>query len=145
MNHRIAISADHRGFLLKQYLMAQGETIEWSDYGTNTLERTDYPLFVPPVVEALRAGHVDYGILICGTGVGMAIAANRYKGIYAGLVWNGEVARKAKEDDNITILVLPADYLTEQEALHCVRVWLETSFKEGRYQERLSLIDSFCL
>ncbi len=141
MEHRIAISADHRGFLLKQYLIAHLGTVQWFDYGTHTPERTDYPLFVPPLVEALKAGMVDYGILICGTGVGMAIAANRHRGIYAGLVWNAEVARRAKEDDNVNVLVIPADYLTKDEAVKCIASWIAASFKGGRYQERLSLID----
>src|SRR5262245_20565437 len=100
MKHRIAIGTDHRGFLLKQYLIAHCEIFSWSDYGAHSPERTDYPLFIPPVIEALRKGTVDYGVLLCGSGIGMAIAANRYKGIYAGVVWNSEVARAAKEDDN---------------------------------------------
>lgn len=142
MNYRIAISADHRGFLLKQYLMNECKDIQWTDYGSYTSERTDYPLFVPPVIKALKTGLVEYGILICGTGIGMAIAANRYKNIYAGVVWNADLARLSKEDDNVNILVLPADFITQDEAFLCVTSWLTASFKKGRYQDRLLLVDS---
>ncbi|MBA3751783.1 RpiB/LacA/LacB family sugar-phosphate isomerase [Candidatus Dependentiae bacterium] len=142
MNYRIAIGSDHRGFQLKSYLLNENLSCEWLDCGTFSSERTDYPLFVLPVISALHAGTVDGGILICGTGVGMAIAANRHKGIYAGLVWNEEIARLAKEDDNINVLVLPADYMSDQTAVACISSWISAVFKKGRYQERLSLIDS---
>lgn len=141
MDYHIAIGADHRGFLLKEYIMRHVSSVQWLDSGTYSIERTDYPLFVEPVVDALLKGTVQYGILICGSGVGMAVAANRHPGIYAAVVWNPEVARKAKEDDNSNVLVLPADYLSYEEAVACIISWLGATFKEGRYQERLSLID----
>ncbi len=145
MNYRIAIGADHRGFVLKQELMRhetiEGNSIFWTDVGTFSSERTDYPLFAKKVVAALHAGSADLGILSCGSGIGIAIAANRHRGIYAGVVWNEEVARSAKEDDNVNVLVLPADYLSNDLAYHCVEAWLSTSFKGGRYQERLEMLE----
>jgi ribose 5-phosphate isomerase B len=147
MNIRIAIGADHRGFVLKSFLttkkMVGPFSIEWEDVGTCTIERTDYPLFARKVVQLMQDCWVDVGIMACGTGIGMAIAANRFRGIYAGLAWNEEVGRKAKEDDNVNVLVLPADFISLQEGYDIVLAWLSASFKAGRYQERLTLLDDF--
>ncbi len=142
---RIAIGVDHRGFMLKEYLKKKLELkipITWLDIGAFSNERTDYPLFVKPVCDLVLCQKAEVGILSCGSGIGMAIAANRYPGIYAALVWNSEVAQLAKSDDNANILVLPADFLTGGQAITLVQVWLETMFKGGRYAERVALIDS---
>ena len=147
MRYRIAVGADHRGFVLKQQLLTQtefeGVSVEWHDVGTFSPERTDYPLFTHRVVKRILQQEADLGILLCGSGIGVSIAANRFKTIYAGLVWNEQVARAAKEDDNVNVLVIPADYLTSEQALACITAWLTSSFKEGRYQERLDMVDSF--
>jgi ribose 5-phosphate isomerase B len=87
------------------------------------------------------AGKAEYGVLLCGTGVGMAIAANRFKGIFAAVAWNEAVARASKEDDNANVLVLPADDLSEEQTLRIVSAWLGAHFKEGRYRERVAQID----
>ena len=137
---KIAIGADHRGYELKQFLIEVPD-IEWVDVGTDSDERTDYPLYVPPVVDALYAKTVDYGVLICGTGVGMSIVANRYKHIYAALAWNVDVARLSKEDDNSNVLVLPADFVTQDQARDMLSAWLEAKFKSGEYEDRLALFD----
>jgi ribose 5-phosphate isomerase B len=120
-----------------------GYTIEWTDVGCSGPERTDYPPFAFAVADRIRQERVDRGILLCGTGIGVAIAANRCSRVYAGLVWNAEIARKAREDDNINVLVLPADYITQELALACVEQWLDAKFKGGRYQERISMIDQY--
>lgn len=142
---KIAIGADHRGFALKNYLMSYGSLsnipIEWVDCGTFTADRTDYPIYAKSVAHMVQNGSVDSGILACGTGTGMAIAANRYKGIYAAVVWSPEIACASKEDDNINILVFPADYLGPDEALTIVTRWLVCSFKHDHYAERLDMID----
>jgi Ribose 5-phosphate isomerase RpiB len=83
----------------------------------------------------------DTGLLICGSGIGMAIAANRFKGIYAGVAWNPEIAQAAREDDNINMLVLPADYITHLESPAIITAWINAQFKEGRYTQRLQAID----
>lgn len=141
----LAISADHRGYNLKRYLInATHEgvhSLTWEDFGTDSDERTDYPLFVEPVVNAIINGNADYGILICGSGVGMSIVANRHQGVRAALAWNKSVAQQAKEHDNANILVLPADYITDEEALEMVAAWLNARFREGRYAARLAMFD----
>jgi ribose 5-phosphate isomerase B len=137
---KIAIGSDHRGFFQKEYIKKEC-LYTWIDVGTYTDERTDYPLYVTPVVEHMLSHSVDYGVLLCSTGIGMAIAANRHSSIYAAVVWNSTIARLSKEDDNCNLLVLPSDYITDQEAVVCISTWLSARFKEGRYSKRLAMID----
>jgi len=159
---RIVIGADHRGYAMKEWLKANlkipnsshperslgvegpgsSTLIEWLDVGAASDERSDYPEFAIAAARAINAGDVDCGILLCGTGVGMAIAANRFAGIYAGVVWNTKITRETKQDDNINVLVFPSDYVNDQEALEMAKVWLTAEFKEGRYQKRIDMIDA---
>lgn len=145
MKYTIAIGADHRGFVLKQHIIGSTEygeyIITWRDVGTDSEDRTDYPLYTHKVVELVLQGTVDYGILTCGSGIGVSIAANRFRGIYAGIVWNETIAQRAKEHDNVNILILPADYIDTQQAQDCITAWLTAEFKKGRYLERLKMID----
>lgn len=138
---KIAIGADHRGFALKSLIMQSFTDCLWSDVGCYNNERCDYPIFAKEVAKQVQEKSVDAGILLCGSGIGMSIAANRYKHVHAALVWNVEVARASKEHDNANILILPADFVSEQEAVAMINAWKEASFLGGRYQERLSLID----
>ncbi len=140
---KIAIGSDHRGFALKNALMQSlnDGSVLWVDKGCHSDERCDYPLFAQTVAQQVQSSTVDAGILICGSGIGMSIAANRLKNVYAALVWNVEVASLSKEHDNANILILPADFVSEQEAVACVDAWRGASFLGGRHEERLSLID----
>lgn len=142
----IALGTDHRGFAAKQSLMQyeclpDGRKIIWHDVGTYSEERTDYPLFAQRAVALLVEKKVQYAILLCGSGIGMAIAANRVPHIYAGVVGNEDMARCAREDDNVNVLVFPADFITVEVMKQCLAVWLTATFKGGRYQERLEQID----
>ena len=143
---KIAIGADHRGFLFKEILKKHsnlaGHYIQWIDVGAFDAQRSDYPVFVDAVCKKLQAGQADLGVLLCGSGVGMSIAANRNTGIYAALVWNEAVAKQSRQDDKANVLVLPADYITEPEMLCIVTAWLSAHFKGGRYQERIAMIDA---
>ncbi len=138
----IAIGADHRGFAYKEFIKKQFAAITWHDVGTYSADRTDYPIFSKALCDLISQGKAQAGILICGSGVGMAIAANRYSAIYAGVAWNEAVARVAKEDDNINVLVIPSDFITQEMAVACINAWMAASFKKGRYQERISMIDA---
>lgn len=140
----IAIGADHRGFDYKRQIIEYlaSININYIDVGTNSIERTDYPEFAINVVQTMHSKKADLGILICGSGVGMAITANRYKDIYAGVVWNSEVARVAREHDNVNVLVLPSDYISAEVARACVMNWLQAHFIGDRYQQRISMIDA---
>ncbi len=143
----IAIGADHRGFhhkeLIKNLLVIPDKNITWIDVGTSNAQRTDYPKYVQEVCSTILQEQASNGILICGSGVGMSIAANRYAKIYAALVWNDEVALKSKEDDNANILVIPADFVDAAQSVSMIKIWLQATFKNGRYQERLNMIDAF--
>lgn len=144
MRKTIAIGADHRGFELKTYLMASPVAdcdIIWLDMGAHSQERSDYPIYALAVVQALLNAQAQYGVLLCGTGVGMTIAANRFAGIYAGLAWDREMARRIKEEDNANILVMPADYISMPLAQDILSTWLFATFKHERYQQRIDLID----
>lgn len=141
----IAIGADHRGYAMKQFLKEHLELDEtrvtWLDMGAFNADRSDYPQFALPVCRSILAGESACGILLCGTGVGMAVAANRFKGIRAALVWNEEIACKSKQDDNANVLIIPADYVSSDEALSMIKAWAGAQFKGGRYAERVNQID----
>ncbi|TET06231.1 RpiB/LacA/LacB family sugar-phosphate isomerase [Candidatus Dependentiae bacterium] len=141
----IAIGNDHHGFeqkrIIKEQLQLPHYTIEWLDAGSFSTERVDYPSYGIAVARALCKGQAQYGILLCGTGVGMAIVTNRFKGIYAALAWNEELAQKSKEDDNANILVIPSDYVTNEQVVSMITAWLSAPFKGGRYQDRITMID----
>jgi ribose 5-phosphate isomerase B len=152
MNHnkKIVIATDHRGFALKEYLKTvptieyeeNNFSISWVDVGAFSSERSDYPIFAQHAIQKMHQESVDGAILLCGSGNGMAIAANRFKGVFACVAWNPEVARQAKEDDNCNVLVIPADYVTQKEIIFIISFWLQAEFKGGRYAERLTSIDS---
>ena len=138
---KIAIGADHNGFLGKEHLKQQLTDVEWLDMGTFNEERTDYPIFAKKVCEAILSGKAQQGVLLCGTGIGMAIAANRFPKIYAGLAWNEKIARLSKEDDNVNVLVLPSDFVSLEQMVAMVKAWQAAQFNEGRYAERIAMID----
>lgn len=142
---KIVIGADHRGFAYKKYIKKAFEsdaTISWHDVGAHDDKRSDYPPIARAAVEAIRAGKAERGVLICGSGVGMAIVANRFAGVYAAQVWNEEVARMSREHDKSNVIVLPSDFVSEDQAVAIIRAWLSVKFLEGRYQERISMIDA---
>jgi len=143
----IAIGADHRGYEYKEYIKQNITVpeydIDWIDVGTHDTERTDYPIFAKAVVNEIKSGKADCGILLCGSGIGMVITANRTPGIYASLAWDKEVARMSKEHTNVNVLVLPADFVSKLALRGIITAWLGATFQKGRYQERLMMIDTY--
>ena len=139
----IAIGSDHGGYKLKEEIKKylEEKQIEYKDFGTESEERTDYPIYAKKVAEAIIKGEADKGILCCRSGHGMAVVANKFKGIRAADISNEEAARFAKADDNINVVTLGGDYLTVNQAICIIRVWLATEFKQGRYQERINMIE----
>ena len=139
----IAIGADHGGYKLKEeikkYLAEKG--IEYKDFGTNSEERVDYPIIAKEVSKCVQSGEADFGILICRTGYGMAIAANKFKGIRCVPCYNEETTKFAKLHNNMNILALGADNVTTNEAICILRMALATEFEGGRHSERLKLIE----
>ncbi len=138
---KISIGADHRGYALKQAIQEHFSAIDWLDIGAHDATRSDYPSYAAAVTSNVAQHRTDAGILLCGSGIGMSIAANRHKGIYAGLCWSPAVATVAKEDDGINVLIMPADFLQPAEAYAIINAWLAAEFKSGRYQERLATLD----
>ena len=139
----IAIGADHGGYKLKEelkkYLEEKG--IEYKDVGTFSEERTDYPIFAEKVAKEIVNGKCDKGIIACRSGVGMAMVANKFKGIRAGSIHNEIEAKFAKSDDDINVVTLGGDYISTNDAICIIRNWLGTEFKGGRYQERLDMLE----
>lgn len=138
---KITIGSDHRGYALKEFLKKNFSEFEWQDVGTDNGDRTDYPIFAKKVCSLIRDKKVELGILICGSGVGIAMAANRFSKIYAALCWSPEVARVAREHDYSNVLVLPSDFVSNEDALKIVKAWMGAKFLGGRYQARLDMID----
>lgn len=129
----IVIGADHGGFELKEFLKNEykNKGIELKDLGTYSAESCDYPLIADKVVEAILSGEADLGILICGTGIGISIAANRHKGIRAALLYNNEVAVLAKEHNNANVAVFGARTQSKEDVLTYLDTFLKTPFSNG--------------
>ena len=134
----IIIGSDHGGYKLKEeikkYLDEQG--IEYKDYGTFNEERTDYPIYAKKVAQAIQKKEADKGILVCRSGYGMVVCANKFKGIRAASISDEVSAKFAKSDDDINVITLGADYLTTNKAICIIRNWIAEEFKGGRYKER---------
>lgn len=140
---RIALGSDHGGYNLKQALIPflQARDIHVADAGTNnSADSVDYPDFAERVALLVSHAEADAGILICGTGIGISIAANKVPGIRAALVTDVFMARMAREHNNANILVLGGRVLDEQKACDLVGAWLDAAFEGGRHQGRLDKI-----
>jgi len=141
---RVAIGADHAGFLLKERLRIrlEQEGHQVLDEGTHSTESCDYPDFAAPVADDVVAGRADRGILVCGTGVGMSIAANKVDGIRAALGTVPEEVRLARAHNDANILTLGARFIEEPAADALVDVFLDTAFDGGRHAQRVAKIDA---
>ena len=139
---KIAIGADHAGFSLKEklkkYLQEKG--IEVKDFGPNSEQSVDYPDYAHPVANAVEKKEVDLGLLMCGSGNGINMAANKHQGIRSALCWNSEIAKLSRQHNNANILTLPARFIEEAEAIKCVDVFLSTPFEGGRHEGRVKKI-----
>ncbi len=138
----IVIGSDHGGLVLKEALtkLLIGRNIQVTNVGTNNGDSVDYPQFGLKVAEMVASGSAERGILVCGTGIGMSIVANKVPGIRAALATDVFMARMAKEHNNANVLVLGGRVLDEQQACDVVNTWLDASFEGGRHQSRLNQI-----
>ncbi|BCG60460.1 ribose 5-phosphate isomerase B [Paenibacillus sp. URB8-2] len=139
---KIAIASDHIGFELKPIISAYVEELghELIDYGPHSAERTDYPKYAKLVAEALIGGQVDAGILICGTGVGISIAANKVRGIRAVVCSEPYTAQMSKRHNNTNILAFGSRVIGGELAKMIVKCWLEAEFEGGRHVDRVGMI-----
>lgn len=140
----IAIGCDHGGFAYKQMLMQhlQDRNLPYEDFGTYTPDSCDYPDYAIPVAKAVAAGEAEKGILICGTGIGMSIAANKVKGIRAAVCGDAFSARATREHNDANILCMGARVISEAKALEITDIFLDTPFSEDeRHKRRISKIE----
>ena len=157
----IPIGADHAGCALKERLKQELAALGYAplDLGTHSADSTDYPDYAHPVAARVERGEVARGILLCGTGLGMAYAANRHQGVRAAVAWTPDVGarargppppqknrvapprRLARAHNDANILVLPARFVSEQDGLDILRAWLDTPFEGGRHQRRVEKIE----
>ncbi len=139
---KIAIGSDHAGTELKEDVKAflVGLGLDPVDFGTDGVASVDYPDFGIAVSEKVSSGELDRGILICGTGIGMSIVANKFKGVRAALVNDAFTAKMSREHKNANILVIGARVVDKGLVEEIVRTWIETKFEGGRHQKRLDKI-----
>ncbi len=137
---KIAIGADHAGFeykeILKQYLSAY----QIEDFGTHSLDSVDYPDFAHPVALAVENKSCDFGILVCGSGNGVAITANKHQHIRAVICWENEIAELAKKHNNANVICIPARFVSVALAQQMVTTFLNTTFEGGRHENRVNKI-----
>lgn len=136
----IVIAADHGGYVLKgviaQFLKERGHDV--TDMGTSSSDSVDYPDYAQKAAEKIVDRTAECGILVCGTGIGMSIAANRHMAVRAAVCFDENTAALSKEHNNANILCLGARVLSEEKALAMVKIWLETEFAGGRHQTRIN-------
>jgi len=141
----LAVASDHGGFELKQAIVAllEERQLPFTDMGPTGTDSVDYPDFGAKVADAVSKGEVDAGILVCGTGIGMSIVANKFQNVRAALVHDRFTAQMSKEHNNANILVLGGRILSVEEGIELVKVWLDTPYEGGRHQLRLDKIHNY--
>ena len=143
MAEHIPIGSDHAGFEMKEHLSKVLTTLgyEVEDLGTHSAESTDYADFAHPVAREVSSGDARRGILLCGTGLGMSYAANRWPHVRAAVAWTPEVAKLSREHNDANILVIPARCLSDEEGVRIMETWLNTPFEGGRHERRIAKIE----
>ena len=140
---KIALAADHAGYEEKEKIKKTLDEIgvEYTDMGTNSPDSVDYPDFARKVAEAVAAGEYEQGLLVCGSGTGMAISANKVRGVRAAVAWNEEIARLARRHNNANVLSLAARYTSDEENEKIVKAWFSSNFEGGRHERRVEKIE----
>lgn len=140
---KIAIGCDHAGFPYKEAIiqLLESKGIEVLNFGTNAPDSVDYPDFVHPAMRAMHEENgAQAGILLCGSGNGVAMTANKYQDIRAALCWLPELAQLSRQHNNANVLCLPVRFISQEDALACVEQFLQTSFEGGRHERRVCKI-----
>ena len=136
----IAVGCDHAGFPLKQpviqFLKKKGYEI--LDFGTNSPDSVDYPDFAHPAALAVESGKAEFGVLMCGSGTGVAVTANKHQGIRCALCWKTDIAALARQHNNANMIALPARFISKRLALTLLEVFLNTEFEGGRHATRVN-------
>lgn len=136
---KISIGNDHAGPDYKKAIVKylEDKGFEVINHGTDTFDSVDYPDFVHPVAKDVESGTVDFGIVICGSGNGVAITVNKHQGVRAALCWNKEIAALARQHNNANIISIPARFTAIHQAVDMVDTFLNTAFEGGRHQQRV--------
>ena len=143
MSKKIGIASDHAGYEMKEFLIGYlgSRGYEVLDFGTDSPESVDYP---DPLARAIESGELTEGVALCGSGEGMTITLNKHQGIRAGLAWIPEIARLIRQHNNANIIVLPARFITNDEAVALLEAYFESEFEGGRHQRRIDKIPAGC-
>jgi ribose 5-phosphate isomerase B len=138
----IAIGSDHAGFEYKKQIIdwLEHSSLSIKDFGTNSLASVDYADFAHPVASMVEQGEAAFGILLCGSANGVAMAANKHQPIRAGLCWNSEVAKLVRLHNNANIICIPARFVTLELAIDMINIFMQTNFEGGRHQTRIDKI-----
>ena len=141
-NDKIIIGSDHAGYQLKKKILNYNfeNNILFDDIGTHNEDSVDYPDYGNKLSEKINCGDYEKGILICGSGVGMSIVANRYKNVRAALCWNKELAKLGRTHNDANIVCIPARFITKEEAVEIVKTFVNEEFEGGRHQRRVEKI-----
>jgi ribose 5-phosphate isomerase B len=141
---QIAIGCDHAGFTVKELIKQQldGTVYAFHDFGCFSVQSMDYPDSAHPVAKAVQSGKAAFGILICGSGNGMAIVANKYTGIRAALCWNEETTLLSRQHNDANIIALPARFISPEDAVRFSLLFVTTGFEGGRHQARIDKISN---
>ena len=139
---KIALAADHAGYEEKEKIkrMLDELGVEFVDMGTASTDSVDYPDYARKVGDAVAKGEFEQGVLVCGSGTGMAIAANKIKGVRAAVAWNEDIARLARQHNDANVLALPARFMSDEEARKVLKAWFDADFEGGRHAKRVEKI-----
>jgi ribose 5-phosphate isomerase B len=142
MGKKIAIGGDHAGFEYKAKLVEKLTALgfEVKDFGPFSDASVDYPDYVHPLCSAIEKGEFEFGVVICGSGNGVAITANKHQGIRAALCWNEDLAALARQHNNANVIALPARFISYEHAEKLTEIFLSTEFEGGRHQNRVNKI-----
>jgi ribose 5-phosphate isomerase B len=138
----IAIGSDHAGFRMKEFIIEnlKPEGFSFKDYGAFSEEPVDYPDIIHPLAKDINDGKYRRGVIICGSGNGVAITANKYKNVRAAVCWEKELVKLSRMHNNANIIVLPARFISSKEAVRYVKIFFSTGFEGGRHQRRVEKI-----
>ncbi len=139
---KVGIASDHAAFQLKKSLKFNLKEINWVDFGCHSEDSIDYPDIVPDLCKELLSRKLDFGILLCGTGVGVSIAANRLKGIRAALCCDKFTTKMSRKHNNANILAMGARVISYKNAISLFKIFISTPYEHGRHQNRIKKIDS---
>lgn len=137
---KIGIACDHAGYEMKEFLVGYLSAMGYEvlDFGCNSPESVDYPDYAHPLAEAVEQGKVAWGVALCGSGQGMSMALNKHRGIRAGLCWDPEIASLIRRHNNANVIVFPARFITNDEAVRMLDAYRSSEFEGGRHARRIA-------